>query len=677
MVEVPTTGEKVRCTGCGQKFRFEVPATGDQLPGARAPGPEPSEEEELVVALQAAPSAADAGELSPLWFSLCQLIHSRYEEGHATDEDRQRFSAQADRAAALARQLLTDPGLQSASGYQVITAALPGTTLDEILRLSLEDYRHLTESLEEARELLEQHLPAAVPVIVPAAEPDRAAVAAAARTRRRTIQTIVGAASLVVVAAVVVIIALVLPDQREGDQRGLPWSEEAAELSETRGATPLPEITLPPAPGKAQPGKVQGTEPAAPSTQALSTAIPTFVPPETTVPHAAPSKAPGATELTARPEAPKRIFSRWKPGPEGWIPLFNGKDLDGWQGDADSWSVKDSVLTGAAPQAASRLVAQEAKWTDYCLALEAMLGTRGGLVIGHGDLVARISDSRARLEHAGRILDDRLKGPKRRKWYRFELDVKGHNVEVRVNGVPLLASKGYTPQRGAPAIEVHTGAVRLRGIRVRLHESDPDYRAVALGEGYLAPPTTSAPEAARTTAQLGPGAYRLFNRGDFTGWTRSGSWAIRAGNMVGRAPLSGVATVAAGSPEWRDYTFEARCRLTRASKIPRAGEYYLVIVRYRDPENFFCIRFAVEGIFEVGYYRAGRWREVSRGRRRGKFNQWHDIKVTVRGSKLSLDIDHFGDMPPWTIRGFHQGAVALGVTGGEAAFDNVRVRVVR
>jgi Domain of Unknown Function (DUF1080) len=32
---------------------------------------------------------------------------------------------------------------------------------------------------------------------------------------------------------------------------------------------------------------------------------------------------------------------------EGWVSLFNGKDLTGWQGDPKLWSVKDGAITGS------------------------------------------------------------------------------------------------------------------------------------------------------------------------------------------------------------------------------------------------------------------------------------------------------------------------------------------
>ncbi len=35
-----------------------------------------------------------------------------------------------------------------------------------------------------------------------------------------------------------------------------------------------------------------------------------------------------------------------KPGPDGMVTLFNGRDLTGWQGDPLYWSVQDGALTG-------------------------------------------------------------------------------------------------------------------------------------------------------------------------------------------------------------------------------------------------------------------------------------------------------------------------------------------
>jgi len=57
-------------------------------------------------------------------------------------------------------------------------------------------------------------------------------------------------------------------------------------------------------------------------------------------------------------------------------------------------------------------------------------------------------------------------------------------------------------------------------------------------------------------------------------------------------------------------------------------------------------------------------------------NQWRDIQIDIRGDQLTLTIDG-NPYPPWTFNGLDRGGVALGVEGGEAAFDHVRVDVTR
>ena len=683
MVRVPMTGEKVHCPGCGQKFRFEAPAAAKgpeaAAPGEAPPGGEPAAPEP---SLQREPTPLEADEFRALWPAACQLVRRVYEEGRATDADRLLFRAEADRAAALAALCLGAPGPLSTPGHVFITTVLSQMTLDEILALSLEDFRHLHETLDEAQRLLDERLPKPpvpkIPVVKPAARPlvGVAQLAQPARRRRAPslLQTIVGVTSLLVVAAVV----LGFTALRDTVDRLFPPRE--------------PAITRPTGPG-ATTAEVVNPAPKRPRTNGsarpATVPVPTFVKPEPPKPATSTAVAPQRpTEGPQTPaEAPKRVFSRWKPDAEGWIALFDGKGLDGLNADPAAWSVKEGILYGLAPQSSTTATAQEAAWRDYCLAVEAMLGKTGVLTLGHGGLTARLSDDAARLGTAQRVLDERSKGLTRKQWYRIEFDVRGDRAEVRVDGQPLLVTSGHSPEAGAPTLEAQQGGVAFKSIRVRLHESDPDYRAVALGEGRLvaasvpAPgPRTVSPETPTPSAKLGPGNHRLFNGSDLSGWTQSGAWAVRDGSVVGRAPAGPVATAAAGSPDWQDYVLEARCRIVRADRMTRDGEYYLLIFRYRDAESFCCVRFPIEGIYEVGYYRNGTFREAGRARHGlgSRFNQWHDVEITVRGDQVWVVIDNVRTgAPPWSIKGMDHGQVGLGVTGGEAAFQNVRVSVAR
>lgn len=51
-------------------------------------------------------------------------------------------------------------------------------------------------------------------------------------------------------------------------------------------------------------------------------------------------------EVTPLPAPEKDKADLPSPGPDGWIPLFNGKDLKGWYGDPKVWRVKEGYISG-------------------------------------------------------------------------------------------------------------------------------------------------------------------------------------------------------------------------------------------------------------------------------------------------------------------------------------------
>src|SRR5262245_61451921 len=50
------------------------------------------------------------------------------------------------------------------------------------------------------------------------------------------------------------------------------------------------------------------------------------------------TKSPALVAQELKPTVP--------PEPKGMVSLFNGRDLDGWDGDPRLWSVKDGVIRG-------------------------------------------------------------------------------------------------------------------------------------------------------------------------------------------------------------------------------------------------------------------------------------------------------------------------------------------
>ena len=390
-------------------------------------------------------------------------------------------------------------------------------------------------------------------------------------------------------------------------------------------------------------------------------------------------------EAAAKPETStppeKRFFSRWTPGENGWIRLFNGRSLAGWTGAPGNWRVKDGVLVGHGDRGIAFLLAKEADWADYTLALKMMLGTAGTAAVSHGTLAVDLTDRSIRLgypQQGWKTLARKPKGLTRRKWYRVELDVRGTRAEVRINGARALVSGAHKPLAGGPAIEAVAGGVAFRDIRLKLHPSDPDYKAVALGEGYTRDPSKTVVVEPRKPRSLGRGDHVLFNGRTLDGWERSGHWAVRDGAMVARAGRGQVAAAfVRATAAHRDYIVKARCRILRRSDRVRQGEYFFLSFRQMRPDNFLCIRFPVEGIFEIGYYLGGKFHEVHHGVRKGDYNEWREIELTVRGTQIGLRVDGLSGLPTWTVRNFPQGPVGVGVTGGEAAFKDIRVRILR
>lgn len=527
-VQVPLSGEKVRCPGCGQKFRLDVTAPLAR-PGAAAAGLPGIASPSVVLAAAAAAAAAPtpeppgplaapltpeaAGELRVFWPSVRRLLHDAYESGRVTDDARASFREKADRVATLANTLLGPPGPASSVGHVFVTSVLPELTLDETLRLSLEDYRHLDESLDDVQRVLDERLPKASPapaVVLPRpglpGAPGEAAAPPAAR-RRKGLSAFEAVAAVVSVAALAAVVVF-FPEIQEFAYR-------------LQGALkPAPKVEPPPDPGTA-------------------IAIPPFPEP------------PGTGTRTSRPTR---------------------------------------VRTPVSPKAATDLAVHIPEFTQ----------------------------------------------PEPPKVQTSIVVVPPEKVETPV-----------PPEAPEPPVPKEV----------------PE------------PPGPESP-----WARLGVGVHRLFNGADLRDWAQAGAWEVRNGTLTGRAAVGPVASAVAGNPDWADYTLHARCRIVRADRVTREGEYYLLILRYQDPGNFYCVRFPIEGIYEVGYYRNGAFREIGRARHGlgSRFNQWHDVEVGIRGDQLSVVIDNIRTgAPPWSLRGLDRGAVGVGVTGGQAEFDNIRIRVER
>jgi hypothetical protein len=186
---------------------------------------------------------------------------------------------------------------------------------------------------------------------------------------------------------------------------------------------------------------------------------------------------------------------------DGFIPLFNGKDLSGWQakggGKLESWSVKDGVLTA---QAGRGWLATKAMYGDFVLRAEWRLPKKGnsGVFLRVPDIDTKVSPSQTAMEI--QILDDgdpayakikpyqysgslygfvpRAKAVYRpNEWNRYEITCHGDRVVVVFNEekvvdadltkFPELLKR---PKRGFIGLQNHGSAVEFRKVEIKVLE---------------------------------------------------------------------------------------------------------------------------------------------------------------------------------------------------------------
>ncbi len=137
---------------------------------------------------------------------------------------------------------------------------------------------------------------------------------------------------------------------------------------------------------------------------------------------------------------------------DGWIHLFNGKDLTGWIGKPGSWKVEDGILT----RAGGGSIWSEQRFGDFVLELDFKLApkTNSGVFFRCGDIdewlhtciEMQVLDAHGKAEpgkhDCGAIYD--IKAPSRNmvkppgEWNHARIAARGSRIEVVLNGVQII-----------------------------------------------------------------------------------------------------------------------------------------------------------------------------------------------------------------------------------------------
>ena len=185
---------------------------------------------------------------------------------------------------------------------------------------------------------------------------------------------------------------------------------------------------------------------------------------------------------------------------EGYVLLFDGTSLDGWDGDPDLWSVREGSIVGSSdshPVDTNTFLIYRKSFDDFVLRLEVRLRNgnsgiqfRSEHVPGPGWIVrgyqADFSDAGERsawgnfYEEKGRgrsLMATPDEGWRRakdfvlpRQWNRYEIRVEGDRVRLTLNGKVTFEGTDDRAKAGIVAIQLHAGPamqVECRSIRIK------------------------------------------------------------------------------------------------------------------------------------------------------------------------------------------------------------------
>ncbi|KPK47284.1 MAG: hypothetical protein AMK72_08640 [Planctomycetes bacterium SM23_25] len=182
---------------------------------------------------------------------------------------------------------------------------------------------------------------------------------------------------------------------------------------------------------------------------------------------------------------------------EGFVPLFNGKDLSGWEGDKKLWIVEDGMLIGRSPGIRHNdFLATTKEYGDFVLRFQIRLkpnNANSGVQFRSKRVPNshEVSGYQADVGGAwwGKLYDEArrgkvLAGPKPETikqalkpddWNDYEVKAVGPHVWLKINGTTTVDYTEPEPaekiaRSGIIAVQIHGGGpleVRFRNIRIQ------------------------------------------------------------------------------------------------------------------------------------------------------------------------------------------------------------------
>jgi 3-keto-disaccharide hydrolase len=190
---------------------------------------------------------------------------------------------------------------------------------------------------------------------------------------------------------------------------------------------------------------------------------------------------------------------------DGWIALFDGKTLFGWQPHSKAdWKVADGaiVVTGGE----KGLLCTSVRFSDYVLKADfkAAKGTNSGIflrtapVVGKDDITTKcyelnIAPSDNPFPTGSLVGRQKAKEvPDGEDWQSFEVTVDGAKVNVKLNGEDVLSYEDAAPiGRGHIGLQLNEGRVAFKNIKLKPLHLENMFNGKSLA-GWKSPPQSKS-----------------------------------------------------------------------------------------------------------------------------------------------------------------------------------------
>jgi putative heme-binding domain-containing protein len=176
--------------------------------------------------------------------------------------------------------------------------------------------------------------------------------------------------------------------------------------------------------------------------------------------------------------------------PDNAALLFNGRDLTGWSGDSELWSVEAGEIVGRSPGIShNSFLLSDLVGQDFRLSFEVKLADdvgnsgvqfRSRPLDGFREVRGYQADigpdwwGKLYEENGRAVLWDKSgeQHVKRGDWNRYEIEANGSRIRTWINGQPCVDLDDPTgKRRGAFALQIHSGGpmeVRFRNLRLEV-----------------------------------------------------------------------------------------------------------------------------------------------------------------------------------------------------------------